>query len=105
VLPQLSGVLAAGRGEDWKGSKLRVDGKEANELQRWGFAAQAFAEATVPALSVGRRVAKDGPAALNPVKVASGKKKKVRKRSGVTWGDSGGGVKWDDQSSGVKWGG
>jgi hypothetical protein len=108
VLPQLSGVLAAGKGEDWKGAKLRVDGKEANELQRWGFAAKAFAEATVPVLGVGQRVAKDGPSALDPFKTVSPKKKvrrRKRKGSGVTWDDGGSGVKWDDQSSGVKWDG
>jgi hypothetical protein len=105
VLPQLSGVLAAGKGEDWKGSKLRVNGEEANELQRWGFAAKAFAEATVPVLSVGQRVAKDGPGALNPLKTVNGKKKKVRRPSNA-WDGGGGGVeKWDSGSGVEKWDG
>lgn len=68
VLPQTQGVLAALRGEDWKGKKLRVEGRELNDLDKARFAAQAFLESTVPGLSRGKTIAKKGLVhGLNPL--------------------------------------
>lgn len=72
VLPLWGGVLAAlARGEDWKGKEFKVknpDGstRKANEVERFVFAAKAFADSTIPILSLGQRVADNGPSALNP---------------------------------------
>lgn len=67
VLPQYAGVLAAFKGEDWKGSKLRDKaGNEMNTLGKAGAAAMSFAEATVPVLGVVKRVAQKGPETLVP---------------------------------------
>jgi hypothetical protein len=83
VLPQYAGVLAAFKGEDWKGSPLRnKDGTEMDVLGKAGIAAQSFAEATVPLLGIVKRVALKGPQALNPAAVTKSPKSKARARVG-----------------------
>lgn len=78
VLPQYQGVLAAFKGEDWKGAKLRnPDGSEMDTLGKSKAAAQAFTEATVPLLGIVKRVSKKGPAALNPLAPVNPAKVKV----------------------------
>lgn len=68
VLPQYQGVLAAFKGEDWKGAKLRnPDGTEMDTLGKAKAAAQAFTEATVPVLGIAKRVSQKGSGALNPL--------------------------------------
>lgn len=82
VLPQYQGVLAAFRGEDWKGAKLRKpDGSEADMFDKAQAAAQSFAEATVPLVGIIKRVANKGPQALNPVSVTAPKPKPKRPRA------------------------
>lgn len=90
VLPQFSGVLAALKdGEDWKGDKLQVDGRDANVLERIGFAAQYFVEATIPALNQGLTIAQgEGPLTdrlrkqYDPLRYTPGSKGKLTKVSG-----------------------
>lgn len=61
VLPQASGVLAALKGEDWKGKELRDDnGQPVDFLGRAKAAAGSFLESTVPILAQAKRVAKNG---------------------------------------------
>lgn len=68
VLPQFSGPLAAMRGEDWKGKKLRdADGKPLGGGGLSLAAAQAFMESTVPLYGIIKRVSQKGPSALNPL--------------------------------------
>jgi hypothetical protein len=57
VLPQLSGVLAAGRGETWSGEKL----KDQSDIGKAEAAAKSFVESTIPGLSLGGRVVSQGP--------------------------------------------
>lgn len=92
VLPQYQGVLAAFKGEDWKGAKLRdKQGNEADTLGKAKAAAQSFAEATVPLLGIIKRVAEKGPQALNPLAPTAPPKVKVK----TGRGGSGGGVDQD----------
>lgn len=68
VLPQFSGPLAAMRGEDWKGKKLRdANGKPLGGGGLSLAAAQAFMESTVPLYGIIKRVSQKGPSALNPL--------------------------------------
>lgn len=86
VLPLWTGALAALRGKDWKGRDLQVgkDGekRDANEIERFVFAARAFAEATVPIVGQAQRVAEQGPRALDPFRdvkpYEKGPKKKLK---------------------------
>jgi hypothetical protein len=48
VLPAYSSAMAALAGRDWKGDPLKVDGREPDQLEKFGIAFQTFAEATVP---------------------------------------------------------
>lgn len=80
VMPLASGVLSALKGKDWKGDDLRVGGQPANPAQRLLFAALAFGEATVPAVSQVANIKKQGPNALNPIKVTKPKAKKSKVR-------------------------
>lgn len=82
VLPQYQGVLAAFKGEDWKGSPLRnKDGSEMDALGKAGMAAQSFTEATVPLVGIIKRVAKKGPGSLNPLNPVKPPKKKAKVRA------------------------
>jgi hypothetical protein len=82
VLPQLSGVMAAFKGEDWKGAKLRdSNGQPVTELGKAKAAAQSFTEATVPLLGIVKRVSEKGPGALNPAAPVKPAKAKVRSGS------------------------
>lgn len=81
VLPQLSGVLSAFKGEDWKGKKLtKKDGSPADTLDEARSAAGSFLDATVPLLSVVKRVAAGGPGALNPLRPSAPPKRRALKR-------------------------
>ena len=73
VLPQISGVLAALRGEDWTGKKLRgPDGKPLDDLGKARKAALAFIEGTIPGVQLGETIAKRGVGdALNPLRTYS----------------------------------
>ncbi len=73
VLPQFSGVLTAFRGTDWKGAKLRKkDGGEVDAYDKAAVALMGFLDATVPGLSVGKRIKKKGVRkALNPLEPAA----------------------------------
>jgi hypothetical protein len=78
VLPQYSGVLAAFKGEDWKGAPLRnEDGTDMDTLGKAQAAAMSFVEATVPLLGIIKRVAEKGPSALNPFAPTAAPKVKV----------------------------
>jgi GNAT superfamily N-acetyltransferase len=103
VLPAWKGVIAALNGKDWKGKELRVGDRPANELERWVFAAKALAEAHVPVVGQAQRVAKDGPAALNPFRPVAPKEKKAAGTKKLKWQDSGSSVKWTDKKTSVKW--
>jgi hypothetical protein len=80
VLPQFSGILMASKGMDWTGRSLEPYG-EADDGQKAAAAASAMASAFIPGLSLGLRLEKDGPAALNPLKPVKPpeKKKKLKK--------------------------
>lgn len=69
VLPQFSGVLAALRGEDWKGKKLYdKNHKPIGDAEKAKVAAASFLEATVPIYGKIKQVAEKGPSSLNPLK-------------------------------------
>jgi hypothetical protein len=89
VLPQFSGVLAAFKGEDWKGAKLRKpNGEPADQIDLAKAAAAAFVDATVPIVGQAKRVSKKGISALNPIEPVEPAKTKVRASSaGSTQGD------------------
>jgi hypothetical protein len=80
VLPLWQGVGAALQGRDWKGQELRVKDvatgktRPANPVERAVAAAQAMVEATVPAYGTAKRIAEQGPGALNPLKPVKPKK-------------------------------
>jgi hypothetical protein len=79
VLPQYQGVLAAFRGEDWKGAKIRKpDGSPGDIGDNALAAAKSFTEATVPLLGIIKRVAEKGPSALNPLKPTAPAKVKAK---------------------------
>jgi hypothetical protein len=76
VLPQISAVQEALRGNDWKGDPLNGrNGPEASDAQKFAAAIHALATATVPGLGLGERVAAKGPGAVNPVPVIRNKPK------------------------------
>lgn len=80
VLPQFSGVLAAFKGEDWKGAKLRkANGEPADTLDKAKAAAAAFVDSTVPIVAQAGRIGKKGVGALNPLAPVAPAKKKARK--------------------------
>jgi hypothetical protein len=84
VLPQFSGVLAAFKGQDWKGAKLRKpDGSPADIGDKAKAAAASFVDATVPIAAQAGRIGKKGIGALNPVAPVAPAKKKVRRSSGT----------------------
>lgn len=55
VLPQFSGTLATFRGEDWKGQKIKINGKDPDDLQKAFIAAREFAFSTVPVIGLALR--------------------------------------------------
>lgn len=68
LLPQASGVVAAFKGQDWKGKKLvKADGSPADAIDKFWAAAQAFGESTIPVLAKAVQVAQKGPGSLNPL--------------------------------------
>jgi len=73
VLPQISGALAALRGEDWKGRKLKgADGGPASDLDKARYAALSMIEGTIPGIQLGESIHKNGVAtALNPFRTYS----------------------------------
>jgi hypothetical protein len=82
VLPQFTGVLAAFKGEDWKGAKLRKpDGSPADIGDKLMAAAGSFADATVPIVAQAKRIGDKGIGALNPVAPVAPRKPKARKAS------------------------
>ena len=84
VLPQFSGVLAAFKGQDWKGAKLRnPDGSEADIGTKAKAAAASFVDATVPIVAQAKRIGTKGIGALNPVAPVAPAKKKVRPSAGA----------------------
>jgi hypothetical protein len=85
VMPLVSGVLAAFKGQDWKGQELRVkgaDGKSrpANPIERAVFAAGAFVDATIPVVSQAKRLHDLGPRALDPFRDVKPATKKTTKK-------------------------
>lgn len=110
VLPVLSGVLAALKGEDWKGKKLTVKdpktgkSREADPIERLVFGAMAFIDATVPIKYQAQRVLQD-PNNLNPLRSiapATAKKKKTVSLPKASF-NTGGGAKWSDKGSSASW--
>jgi hypothetical protein len=80
VLPQFSGVLAAFKGQDWKGAKLRKpDGSPADIGDKAKAAAESFIDATVPIVAQIKRANTKGAAAFNPVAPVAPAKKKARR--------------------------
>jgi hypothetical protein len=85
VLPQFSGILAAFRGEDWKGAKLRKpNGEPADTIDKAHAAAASFIDATVPIVAQAGRINQKGVGALNPVAPVAPAKPKVRKGTSRT---------------------
>lgn len=81
VLPQASAVLAAMRGQDWRGVKLKGrNGGTADDFDKALAAAHALATSTVPILGQAERVASKGPGALNPFAPVKPAQKKVKVR-------------------------
>lgn len=88
VLPVASGVIAALKGEDWKGKKLTVKGedgktRDANPIERLVFGALAFGQATIPIEYQAERLIQGGPGVLNPLRPMAPAKPKERKRAYV----------------------
>jgi hypothetical protein len=78
VLPQVSGVLSAFDGEDWKGKPLRKkNGEKADTLDKARAAAGAFIDSTVPIVGLAGRVEEKGPKALNPFQPVEPSKKEA----------------------------
>jgi hypothetical protein len=92
VLPQLSGVLGALKGTDWKGTELRnSDGSLYGEGQKLKYAAIQGFLASFPVIQAGQRLVKD-PSSFNPLRPvapsdgsssSSGKRRKRRGGGGV----------------------
>jgi hypothetical protein len=83
VLPLWKSVEAALEGKTWNGRDLEVDdgsgGKRpANEIERAVAAAYALAQATIPGVSIEKRLREGGPRAFDPFKDVKPKKKKLR---------------------------
>jgi hypothetical protein len=65
ILPQFSGVMKAFEGQDWTGKKLKTkDGEPPGFNDEMKAALSAFANSTIPGLSLAQNVAKKGPKAI-----------------------------------------
>ncbi len=82
VLPQASGVLAAFKGEDWKGKKLtEKDGSPATIATQAQAAIVSFVDSTVPIVGVVKKAATGK--SFNPFKPVAPKKAKLRPAGGA----------------------
>lgn len=97
VLPQGSSALAALKGQDWKGTKLRDDsGQEIDDIQKFVEAFKALAEGTIPLVGQTVRVQSNEGGFLeglrqeaDPLKPVAPAKRKVRRSGGSSgWGGS-----------------
>lgn len=92
VIPQFASSLAALKGMDWKGKKLRdKDGTEVGDDQRALLAAQAFLEGTVPFMSKIKQAATKGPMSI-PIGTAGYVKSKPPKSKGRAPSSGGNGL-------------
>lgn len=107
VLPQFSGVIAAARGQDWKGKPLRdKNGNQLGDFGKVAYAAQQFVGSTVPLTRQTQSIATgQGPIGgrlrkeFDPFVPVKPKPKKGRGGGGpVDWSKvepaGGGGVDW-----------
>lgn len=108
ILPQLSGVLAASRGETFTGAKLRHNGQPNTDLQNLLFGAKEFGFSTIPIIGqLARGAAKEGSVGarfrqvLNPLEPSHGKSAGYTPSPGtLPKGSAHGGVDWKS----VDWG-
>ncbi len=95
ALPQISGTLAALKGEDWKGNPLRKNGRELNDYERGLRAVTELLKGTVPLLGQSVRVAQgEGPIPgrlrkefnpFEPIEPSSKKRKGEKKAGSATF--------------------